>query len=204
MEDRGGAGEDNVRLTDRFFLGEPQMRGFDIRGVGPRVLRRRLTGVDTDGSPIYAQTRAEGLSDDSIGGNAYYLGRAELEIPLGAGARELGLRPSIFLDVGSLFSVNEPILQQSPFPDGINYQVSNSAGELSSSVSDNLTTTSPLPADGVTPLDPLQQNIARSSRSFVGDSTKPTDRSWYRGQLEFTLRSVPDRLRQNPRKAGRR
>jgi outer membrane protein insertion porin family len=30
---------DQVRLTDRFFLGEPQMRGFDIRGVGPRVKR---------------------------------------------------------------------------------------------------------------------------------------------------------------------
>jgi outer membrane protein assembly factor BamA len=26
---------DDVRLTDRFFLGEPQIRGFDIRGVGP-------------------------------------------------------------------------------------------------------------------------------------------------------------------------
>ena len=31
--------EDPVRLTDRFFLGEPQIRGFDIRGVGPRVVR---------------------------------------------------------------------------------------------------------------------------------------------------------------------
>jgi outer membrane protein assembly factor BamA len=30
---------DKVRLTDRFFLGEPQLRGFDIRGVGPRVIR---------------------------------------------------------------------------------------------------------------------------------------------------------------------
>ena len=26
-----------VRLTDRFFLGSPQIRGFDIRGVGPRI-----------------------------------------------------------------------------------------------------------------------------------------------------------------------
>ncbi|MEQ1689248.1 MAG: outer membrane protein assembly factor BamA, partial [Sphingopyxis sp.] len=33
------AGSDRIRLTDRFFLGEPQMRGFDIRGVGPRVIR---------------------------------------------------------------------------------------------------------------------------------------------------------------------
>ncbi len=34
-----GAGNDKVRLNDRFFLGQPQMRGFDIRGVGPRVQR---------------------------------------------------------------------------------------------------------------------------------------------------------------------
>ncbi|MFA7586754.1 MAG: outer membrane protein assembly factor BamA, partial [Novosphingobium sp.] len=34
------AGIDDVRLTDRFYLGEPQMRGFDIRGVGPRVIRK--------------------------------------------------------------------------------------------------------------------------------------------------------------------
>ena len=30
-------GSDPVRLTDRFF--GPQMRGFDIRGIGPRVQR---------------------------------------------------------------------------------------------------------------------------------------------------------------------
>ncbi len=173
LEDRGDAGVDNVRLTDRFFLGEPQMRGFDVRGVGPRVLRRRLTGVDTDGNPIYAQTRSEGLTDDSLGGNAYYLGRAELEIPLGAGARELGLRPSIFLDVGSLFSINDPVLQQSPFPDGISYQVTNSDGEPLFIGTDNLATTDAFAADGVTPLDPLEQNIAPFTEEFVGDSIKP-------------------------------
>src|SRR3546814_19842568 len=73
-----GLGQD-VRLTDRFFLGEPQIRGFGIRGVGPRVIRRYLD--DTTG-------RNE--TDDALGGKAYYLGRAELEIPLGAGAREMG------------------------------------------------------------------------------------------------------------------
>ena len=32
LKDRG-AGVDRVLLTNRFFLGEPQFRGFDIRGV---------------------------------------------------------------------------------------------------------------------------------------------------------------------------
>jgi outer membrane protein insertion porin family len=95
-----GLGQD-VRLTDRFFLGEPQIRGFDIRGVGPRVIR---TFEDSTGTPDPKNT-----TDDALGGNAYYLGRAELEIPLGSGARELGLRPSIFVDAGAVFDVKTPV-----------------------------------------------------------------------------------------------
>ncbi|MDK2759752.1 MAG: outer membrane protein assembly factor BamA [Sphingopyxis sp.] len=105
---------DKVRLTDRFFLGNPQMRGFDIRGVGPRVIR--FTGVDlTDpANPILDTTiRQQGRSGqiyDALGGRAYYMGRVELDIPLGTGAKELGLRPSLFLDVGSVFGVKRPTL----------------------------------------------------------------------------------------------
>lgn len=106
FEDRSASGQDNVRLTDRFFLGEPQIRGFDIRGVGPRVLRYPY---DSDGNLITDRDR---IGDDAIGGNAYYLGRAEIEIPLGSGARELGLRPSVFVDVGALFNVTPPVLTQ--------------------------------------------------------------------------------------------
>src|SRR3546814_10829391 len=51
-----------------------------------------------------------GQIDDALGGRAYYQGRIELDIPLGTGAKELGLRPSIFLDVGSVFSVKRPTL----------------------------------------------------------------------------------------------
>lgn len=106
FEDRNAPGQDKVRLTDRFFLGEPQIRGFDIRGVGPRVLRYPY---DSDGNLI---TDRERIGDDAIGGNAYYLGRAEVEIPLGSGARELGIRPSVFVDVGALFNVTTPALTQ--------------------------------------------------------------------------------------------
>ena len=115
LEDRGSAadGIDDVRLTDRFFLGEPQIRGFDIRGVGPRVVRSStIPGLDTNGNPIneIVEATTGTQTDDAIGGRAYYLGRAELEIPLGSGARELGLRPSIFVDVGAVFKVTQPLL----------------------------------------------------------------------------------------------
>jgi outer membrane protein insertion porin family len=105
FEDSRGPGIDPVRLIDRFFLGEPQIRGFDIRGVGPRVQRVQY---DAAGTPIEGK---EGLlSDDSLGGRAYYVGRAEIEIPLGTGLKELGLRPSIFADAGALFSLTAPPL----------------------------------------------------------------------------------------------
>ncbi|MFO6446162.1 outer membrane protein assembly factor BamA [Erythrobacter sp. NE805] len=101
-----------TRLTDRFFLGDPQLRGFDIRGIGPAIERIELVS-DGDGDEEDGDSTREGL-----GGNAYYLGRLELEIPLPGGARELGLRPTLFLDAGSVFSLADPALSSSPFPDG--------------------------------------------------------------------------------------
>ncbi len=113
-------GDDPIRLTDRFFLGSPQIRGFDIRGVGPRIQRLQYA-LDPDGNPVLDDngnptfiTDSNRIIDDAIGGRAYYLGRAELEIPLGAGARDLGLRPSIFADIGAVFGVRRPALQDIP------------------------------------------------------------------------------------------
>jgi outer membrane protein insertion porin family len=105
-------GNDDVRLTDRFFLGEPQIRGFDIRGVGPRIQRKFYQDVNADGvtGPDEFAPDQQNLQDDALGGRYYYLTRAELEIPLGSGARELGLRPSIFVDAGAVFGLRRPLL----------------------------------------------------------------------------------------------
>ncbi len=111
LKDRPGEGVDDIFLNDRFFLGEPQFRGFAIRGVGPRILTQQYTLVD--GVPTL-NTDPDQTRDDAIGGRNYYLGRAELEIPLGTGARELGLRPSIWADIGALWGVETPILQDNP------------------------------------------------------------------------------------------
>ena len=179
-----GYGSDDVRLNDRFFLGEPQFRGFDIRGVGPRVLRQPI--IDDPDSPDpenpvpLVVTDRDRIQDDAIGGKAYYLGRAELEIPLGSGARELGLRPSVFLDVGALFGVDRPELQSSPFPDGIDLPVRDDDGNalFTQVVEDedgNTTTTtvtSPTAPDG-SPNTPLVDNIGAFQEVFVGDSAKP-------------------------------
>ncbi|ONF97575.1 outer membrane protein assembly factor BamA [Sphingomonas jeddahensis] len=108
LEDSRGPGIDPIRITDRFYLGEPQFRGFDIRGVGPRVLRQYYT-TDTTGAQVLITDRDQ-IVDDALGGTAYYLGRIEMEIPLGSGARELGLRPSVYVQAGSLFNITRPEL----------------------------------------------------------------------------------------------
>ncbi|MDX1703815.1 MAG: outer membrane protein assembly factor BamA [Altererythrobacter ishigakiensis] len=175
LEGSNTPGTDSVLLTDRFQLGEPQFRGFDIRGVGPRVLRQQYVD-DENGNPIPI-TDPNRVVDDALGGRAYYLGRAELEIPLGSGARELGLRPSIFFDVGALFAVTRPILQDNP--NGI--QQRNADGEplfieivdTGNGTSTTQLTTNPVAADGVTANLP---NIIQGSRFrevFLGDSAKP-------------------------------
>ncbi|MFN2101018.1 outer membrane protein assembly factor BamA [Altererythrobacter sp. MF3-039] len=168
-----GEGLDKVRLTDRFFLGEPQIRGFDIRGVGPRVVRLPF---DTDGNPISLEelrSNNQRFGDDAIGGTAYYLGRAEIEIPLGTGARELGLRPSIFLDAGAVFNITDPDPLVSPFPGGINVEQRDANGNLI--YIDNLTnlfTIDPTDADG-NDNNQSFQNIGPFTEVFLGDTWKP-------------------------------
>ena len=101
-----GAGRDAIRITDRFF--GAQMRGFDIRGIGPRVRRTPFDGTD-------ALVPADATESDALGGRAYYMGRAEIEFPLSSKLRSLGLRPSAFVDVGSVWSLTTPRLGSSSF-----------------------------------------------------------------------------------------
>lgn len=99
-----GLGKD-VRINDRFFLGSPQIRGFEQAGIGPR----------------------DSLTTDSLGGNAKYVGTIELFVPLGAGARELGIEASAFVDAGSLFNIDEPSsLPNDTLPDQIHSIVGDS------------------------------------------------------------------------------
>jgi outer membrane protein insertion porin family len=95
-------GTQGIRLTDRFNLGTPQFRGFSFRGIGPRdcAYFDQTNACELTGS---GQNNSRGLG---LGGNVYYKGTAELEVPLGAAASELGLRASAFLDVGALWKLD--------------------------------------------------------------------------------------------------
>jgi len=106
LEDPRTPTSDPVRIIDRFFLGEPQIHGFDIRGVGPRVQRFGFA----PGTPVDFNNRETLVQDDALGGRAYYLARAEVEIPLSSGLREMGIRPSVFIDAGAVFGLRNPTL----------------------------------------------------------------------------------------------
>jgi outer membrane protein insertion porin family len=87
----GFAGED-VRLSDRFFLGGASLRGFEAAGIGPR---------DTD-------------TQDALGGNLFYVGTAELRFPLGL-PPELNIFGRSFVEAGTLteIDVDGPTLDDS-------------------------------------------------------------------------------------------
>jgi outer membrane protein insertion porin family len=102
LTDSPGPFRDPIRITDRFF--GTQLRGFDIRGIGPRIRRTpyNLEGeLDEEGSRV----------SDALGGRAYYMGRLELEFPTSSGLRSMGIRPSAYVDVGSVFSLTTPELR---------------------------------------------------------------------------------------------
>jgi len=78
----GGIGQD-VKLGERFFLGGDRLRGFEYGGVGPR----------------------DRATNDSLGGNNYWLLTAELSFPLGL-PKELGIKGRVFTDTGSAFGID--------------------------------------------------------------------------------------------------
>lgn len=80
----GGLGDDDVRINERFYLGGDTLRGFERGGVGPR----------------------DAATDDSLGGNIFYRGTAELTFPVGL-PEELGVAGHTFTDFGSLFDIDE-------------------------------------------------------------------------------------------------
>ncbi|MCJ8189809.1 outer membrane protein assembly factor BamA [Sphingomicrobium aestuariivivum] len=99
LDDEELAFRDPIRISDRFF--GPNFRGFDIRGIGPRVLRRNY---DADGNLSDEATR----TSNALGGKAYYFGRLELEFPTSAALRNFGVRPSAFVDIGSVWDLTAP------------------------------------------------------------------------------------------------
>lgn len=67
-----------IRIPDSIFVGADSFRGFEYGGVGPRDINTR----------------------DSLGATRYYLGTAEVIVPVGLPS-EFGVKGAIFTDLGS-------------------------------------------------------------------------------------------------------
>lgn len=164
LEKSRGAGSDPVLITNRFYLGEPQFHGFDIRGVGPRVQRLYYSSIDSTTGNQVLNTDRNQIVDDPLGGKTYYLATLELQPPLGSGAAELGLRPSIYLQAGALFNITRPVLQ-SP-------QATDSLGNLlyitKASDGTYVSTTDSVDVNG----NPNTPQLLYQER-FLGDTPKP-------------------------------
>ena len=78
-----GVGGKKVRISDRFNLGEPTMRGFAQSGIGPRVKG----------------------SDEGLGGQNFYVVTTELNFPVGL-PEEFNVTGAVFCDAGSLWEVD--------------------------------------------------------------------------------------------------
>ena len=74
---------EDIRITDAFFLGGASLRGFRNAGVGPRDLATK----------------------DALGGNKYASGTVEVSFPLGL-PEEYGINGRVFSDFGTLFDTD--------------------------------------------------------------------------------------------------
>jgi len=76
----------NLRVFDHIFLGQETIRGFDTRGIGPRVFN------------------AAGTTDiGAAGGTTYFNGSVEVSAPMPMISRDFGLRFNAFADAATLY-----------------------------------------------------------------------------------------------------
>lgn len=81
-----GNASQSATVTDRFFLGGDQLRGFQNFGIGPR---------DT----------AATAASDPVGGNLYAVARFEASFPIGI-PEEYGIFGGVFFDVGTVWGLD--------------------------------------------------------------------------------------------------
>jgi len=138
-----------------------------------------VTGVQTCALPISRIQRIPYNTDgtlnldearitDALGGRAYYMGRLELEFPVTSGLKSLGLRPSAFIDIGSLWHVKAPSLIDAKFICGPSATNTTNLISFISPVSD-----CSVDDKGVTHLPADFTGAPGFKEVFLGNSAKP-------------------------------
>ncbi|PHS28029.1 MAG: outer membrane protein assembly factor BamA [Robiginitomaculum sp.] len=115
-----GWGGKDLRINDRFFKGGLSFRGFDIAGIGPRIVE---IVDDGNGGTI-------DLGRQALGGKAFAIGALELTIPTGL-PEQYGVRGALFTEwgtLGLLDSVDQVVSDQTRFAVRDNLAIRGSAG----------------------------------------------------------------------------
>ncbi len=80
---------DHLNVFDQFTLTNSDIRGFENKGIGPRIA---------------------GVNDDPLGGTTYFTASAEATFPMPGFPRDFNLRGAVFADAGTLFGNDVELL----------------------------------------------------------------------------------------------
>ena len=94
-----------VQLSDRFFIGGDNLRGFANAGIGPRDIN----------------------TSDSLGANQYYTIQATQGVPLGL-PEELGVTGRVFVDAGSAYGIEVKPIAGEPIAESHTIRVATGVG----------------------------------------------------------------------------
>ena len=97
--------DESIRINNRFFRGGSNFRGFDVAGLGPRVVD---VLADDQGNVI------DVIAQNSLGGKVYYQGTGELTIPNYL-PEEYGIRTKLFIEAGSVGTLDDADLSDEIF-----------------------------------------------------------------------------------------
>ncbi|MAS45689.1 MAG: outer membrane protein assembly factor BamA [Rhodobacteraceae bacterium] len=98
---------DDLRVSDRFYMGGDDFRGFARDGIGPRdVSVISVRERDSDGNLVTPANRINVQRDDALGGQYYAMLRTNVSFPLGL-PDEFGIYGGLFADVGTVWGLDQ-------------------------------------------------------------------------------------------------
>lgn len=98
-----GLNDQSVKITDAFMNPGPTLRGFEPRGISPRLKA-------DDGSEAL-----DGSNQEAVGGNTYFASSVALQFPIPTLTEDYGVKGGLHLNAGTLFGsdIDDALLNES-------------------------------------------------------------------------------------------
>src|SRR5690606_10423536 len=149
------AWREEVRLLAELEAGAIHMRDGEISRYIDRYNGSYVRGFETSG---YGPRDLEAPNRDALGGNYYWVARAEAQFPLGL-PEEYGILGGLFADVGSVWGLDNKVGAEGvEVDDGMKIRASVGASLFWD-----------------TPIGPLRFNFTKALRKEPYDETQPFD-----------------------------